>query len=69
MSIIGAIVGEFISSNKGLGYVITNAQYTLDTPPVFASLIIISLAGGGLFVIITLLERLLMPWAYVKERV
>jgi NitT/TauT family transport system permease protein len=69
MSIVGAIVGEFISSNRGLGYVITNAQYTLDTPPVFASLIIISLAGGGLFVILTLLERLLMPWAYVKERV
>ncbi|MDR2618598.1 MAG: ABC transporter permease [Treponema sp.] len=69
MSIVGAIVGEFISSNKGLGYVITNAQYTLDTPPVFASLIIISLAGGALFVIITLFERLLMPWAYVKERV
>jgi NitT/TauT family transport system permease protein len=69
MSIVGAIVGEFISSNRGLGYVITNAQYTLDTPPVFASLIIISLAGAGLFLIITLLERLLMPWAFVKERV
>jgi NitT/TauT family transport system permease protein len=68
MSIVGAIVGEFISSDKGLGYVITNAQYTLDTPPVFASLIIISLSGSGLFLIITLFERLLMPWAFVKER-
>jgi len=69
MSIIGAIVGEYLASDRGLGYVIIVAQVALDTPPVFASLIVISLMGAGLFVIITLLERLLMPWAYVKERV
>ena len=69
MSIIGAIVGEYMASNKGLGYVVINSQYSLDTPPVFASLIIISLSGAGLYVIVTLFERLLMPWAFVKERV
>ena len=69
MSIIGAIVGEYIGSNNGLGFVIINAQYTLDTPPIFAAVILVSLMGAGLFVIITLLERLLMPWAYAKERV
>jgi len=69
MSIIGAIVGEYIGSQVGLGYVVINSQYTLDTPPVFAALILISLFGAGLYVIVTLFERLLMPWAFVKERV
>ena len=69
MSIVGAIVGEFIASDKGLGYIIINSQYAVDTPPIFSALIVISLAGAGLYVIITLLERVFMPWAYVKERV
>jgi len=69
MSIIGAIVGEYLASDRGLGYVIIVAQVAMDTPPIFASLIAISLMGAGLFVIITLLERLVMPWAYAKERV
>ena len=69
MSIIGAIVGEYMGSDKGLGYVVINSQYTLDTPPIFAALILISLFGAGLYVIVTLLERLVMPWAFVKERV
>jgi ABC-type nitrate/sulfonate/bicarbonate transport system permease component len=41
----------------------------MDLPPVFASLIIISVSGGVLFLIITVLERLCMPWVFTKERV
>jgi NitT/TauT family transport system permease protein len=69
MSIIGAIVGEFVGSDKGLGFVIINSKYIMDLPPVFASLIVISVSGGVLFLIITVLERLLMPWAFTRERV
>jgi NitT/TauT family transport system permease protein len=69
MSIIGAIVGEFVGSQQGLGFVIINSKYIMDLPPVFASLIIISAAGGALFLIITVFERLLMPWAFAKERI
>jgi len=69
MSIIGAIVGEYLGSDRGLGYVVINSQYTVNTPPIFASLILISLFGAGLYVIVTLFERLLMPWAFLKERV
>ena len=69
MSIIGAIVGEYLASDKGLGYVIIIGQFSMDTPPIFASLIVISLMGAGLYMIITLLERLLMPWEFTRERV
>ena len=67
MVIVGAIVGEFIASDHGLGYIIINSQYTMDTPPIFASLIIVSLLGAGLFGVVTLAERILMPWKRGSE--
>lgn len=41
LCIMGVIVGELIASDRGLGYVIVNAQLTMDTPPMFASIIMI----------------------------
>lgn len=69
LCIMGVIVGELIASDKGLGYVIVNAQLTMDTPPMFASLIMMSLLGWGMFLLVCLCERLLTPWNFVKERV
>jgi NitT/TauT family transport system permease protein len=62
MCVVGAIVGEFIGSDRGLGYVVINGQLTMDTPPIFSALILISLLGVGLFGLVAMAERLLMPW-------
>jgi len=62
MCVVGAIVGEFIASDRGLGYIIINSQYTMDTPPIFAALIVVSVIGVTLFELVSLLERILMPW-------
>lgn len=62
MVVVGAIVGEFIASDRGLGYIIINSQYTMDTPPIFGALIVVSALGVGLFWLVALAERLLMPW-------
>jgi NitT/TauT family transport system permease protein len=62
MCVVGAIVGEFIASDRGLGYIIINSQYTMDTPPIFAALIVVSVIGVALFEMVSLLERVLMPW-------
>lgn len=62
MVVVGVIVGEFIASDRGLGFIIINAQYTMDTPPIFGALIIVSVLGVALFGVVVLLERLLMPW-------
>ena len=62
MCVVGAIVGEFIASDKGLGYIIINSQFSLDTPAIFAALIVVSLIGFLLFGIVSLAESLLMPW-------
>jgi len=62
MCVVGAIVGEFIASDRGLGYIIINSQYAMDTPPIFTSLILVSILGVALFWLVSLAERLLMPW-------
>ncbi len=62
LCVVGAIVGEFIASTQGLGYLIKSSQGTMDTPPMFASLILISFLGLLFFGAISLLERLVMPW-------
>lgn len=62
LSVVGAIVGEFVASSRGLGFLIKDSQAMMNTPPMFASLILISAVGLGLFQLITFLETVLMPW-------
>jgi len=62
LCVVGAIVGEFIASTQGLGYLIKSSQGLMDTPPMFASLMLISLLGLCFFGFISLLERWVMPW-------
>jgi NitT/TauT family transport system permease protein len=62
LCVVGSIVGEFIASDKGLGYLLKDAQAFIDTPTMFACLILISVLGLLFFSFISLLERLIMPW-------
>lgn len=62
LAVTGAVVGEFVGANEGLGYVILRANGNLDTAMLFAALIIMSLMGVILFGAIQLAERLLIPW-------
>lgn len=61
-ALIGAIVGELIASNRGLGFLLANAQGQFDTAGVFAALIVIMLLSGFLNFIVRLAELRLMPW-------
>jgi NitT/TauT family transport system permease protein len=62
-SVIGAIVGEFAGANKGLGYMIQFASTQLDTPLIFAALIVVSVLGLAFYYIVEYAERVLVPWA------
>ncbi|SDJ48482.1 ABC transporter permease [Streptomyces indicus] len=62
LAVTGAVVGEFVGANEGLGYVILQANGNLDTPMLFAGLLVMSLIGVVLFVIVELAEKLLLPW-------
>ncbi|MBX6329032.1 MAG: ABC transporter permease [Pseudolabrys sp.] len=62
-SVIGAIVGEFAGANAGLGYVIQFASTQLDTPLIFAALVVVSVLGLACYAIVERAERLMVPWA------
>jgi NitT/TauT family transport system permease protein len=62
-SVIGAIVGEFAGANEGLGYVIQFASTQLDTPLIFAALIVVSVLGLLFYYFVEYAERLFVPWA------
>ncbi|RII20625.1 putative aliphatic sulfonates transport permease protein SsuC [Streptomyces sp. YIM 130001] len=62
LAVTGAVVGEFVGANEGLGYVILQANGNLDTPMLFAGLLVMSLIGVVLFVAVEIAEQLLLPW-------
>ncbi|HEY5633501.1 MAG TPA: ABC transporter permease [Burkholderiaceae bacterium] len=62
-AVVGAIVGEFVASQRGLGYVIITSQSSMNTPVAFAALVWISILGLVLFGLVAALSRLLAPWA------
>jgi NitT/TauT family transport system permease protein len=67
-ALIGAIVGELMASNKGLGALLVRAQGEFDTAGVFASLVAImflAIMSNGL---VKFLERKLMPWKEVENQ-
>ncbi len=60
---IGAVFGEWAGSSAGLGYLMLQATPNLDTPRIFAAIVILTLLSLALFLLIRMLERLLVPWA------
>jgi NitT/TauT family transport system permease protein len=64
LSLVGAIVGEFVSSQEGLGYVILSAQGMFDTTRVFAAITILAVVGVVLIEAIAVAERLALPWRH-----
>ena len=67
LAVVGAVVGEFISSDSGLGYVINYANTSLDTDIMFAGLLVLSALGVALFLVIVLAERIVLPWQAAVE--
>lgn len=62
LAVLGAVVAEFVSSDRGLGFIIVTAQGQLRTDLAFAAIFLLAVIGLGLFFALALLQRLLMPW-------
>jgi len=60
LAVAGAIVGEFLGSDRGLGYLMLQVQVTLDTPAMFMAVILITLLGMLLYGLVLGLEKLLV---------
>jgi len=56
LAVAGAIVGEFIASDRGLGYLMTQVQASLDTPAMVMAVVLLTLVGVGLYGLVLALE-------------
>jgi len=59
---VGAVFGEWTGSSSGLGFVILQAQPALETARIFAAIVVLSALALALYALVTLAERLLVPW-------
>ena len=67
VSTIGAIIGEWVGSNEGLGYLMLHANAQMEISLIFASLLYLTALGVGLFYLVVLIERWTMPWKKLSE--
>ena len=57
------MIGEFVGSDRGLGYLILVSTAQINTPLAFSSMVILSIMSIALFYGLEALERLVIPWA------
>ncbi len=62
MSVIGAVVGEFVGADRGLGTLINISKGMLDTPLMFVALFLLVVIALALYVVVVLLESWLLAW-------
>ena len=67
LAIIGVIVAEFVSSQRGLGYLIMFGNGRLDTEMMMSAIAVLSLMGLALYAVIALLARTLVYWRNLNE--
>jgi NitT/TauT family transport system permease protein len=62
LGVIGAIIAEFVASDQGWGYLLVQASGTLDTPIMFAIVIVLAVVASVLFYIVGIAERVFVSW-------
>jgi NitT/TauT family transport system permease protein len=62
LAVVGAVIGEWVGTDAGLGFAILVAATQMKTAFMFAAITIISLIGVGLFYLMAVCERVLVPW-------
>src|SRR5512133_3190913 len=67
LSVAGAVVGEFVGADKGLGYLLLVTNSNMQTALMFATIVALTIIGLVFFYAIEVLETLLIPW-HVSQR-
>ena len=68
LSVIGAVIGEWVGASAGLGYLMTRSAPQFLTDRVFASIFILSIMGISLFALVVMAERYALPWYQWEKR-
>jgi NitT/TauT family transport system permease protein len=67
LAVIGAVIGEFVGSQSGLGYLIQLASGNVQTELMFAAIVYLTIVGIILYLTVNAIERLALPW-HVSRR-
>ncbi|MFN2169692.1 MAG: ABC transporter permease, partial [Anaerolineae bacterium] len=62
LAVIGAVVGEFVASSEGLGYLLKQGQQLYDTPLIFVGIGTLMVLAQALYGVVALAERILLRW-------
>jgi NitT/TauT family transport system permease protein len=68
LSVVGAVVGEFVNADKGLGYLIVTSTAFFQVPLAWGALVLLSLMGIILFQAVVIVEQVFFPWAVDTDR-
>ena len=68
VSVIGAVFGEWAGADRGLGRLVLLGNNQLQTPRVYAGVVILTLMAVALFVLVTVTERVAVPWNEGEDR-
>lgn len=60
---IGAVIGEFVGADAGLGYLVVQSQGSANIALMFAAITLLGVLGIVMFYAVAAAERLLVPWA------
>lgn len=67
LSVVGAVVAEFVGADAGLGYLIQTSMAFFRTSLAYGAVVILALMGILIFQAVTLIERILFPWSSGSE--
>lgn len=68
LAVAGAVVGEFVGADKGLGYLLLVTNSNMETSLMFATIVALTFIGLAFFYIVEFVESLLIPW-HVTHRI
>jgi NitT/TauT family transport system permease protein len=69
LSVIGAVVGEFVGADRGLGFLINVGRGQYDTALVFVAIITLVMMAMALYGLVVLIERKLLSWQFWRQQV
>lgn len=67
-SVIGAIWGEYVGADKGLAIFMQYSQHSFQVAQVFAAIVVIATLSVSLFLLTSLIERIVIPWRFTPHR-
>ncbi len=68
-SIMGAVIGEWVGGNLGLGVFMIRAMNSYSTPALFAAIVLVVLLSIGMFKLVDVAAWLMMPWQRTRSQI